>query len=63
MNLPNKCDAAVEPSSQTNVGERLLHGRKIVRDDEGGEEQPAVGGCHTIGSQVCWIRLGRNDPC
>ena len=42
FDLPNKCDAAVEPSSQTNIGERLGHGGEVVGDDEGGEEQPAV---------------------
>ena len=42
FNLPNKCDAAIEPSSQTNVGERFGHCGEVVRDDEGGEEQPAV---------------------
>jgi hypothetical protein len=35
FDLPNKCDAAIEPSSQTNVGERLLHGSEVVGDDEG----------------------------
>jgi GTPase SAR1 family protein len=45
--LPNKCDTAVEPSRQTNIGERFLHRREVVGDDEGGEEEPAVRGSHT----------------
>jgi hypothetical protein len=45
--LPNKCNASVEPSSETNVRERFLHRREVVGDDEGREEEPAVRSSHT----------------
>jgi hypothetical protein len=35
FDLPNKCDAAIESSSETNVGEGSLHGGEVVGDDEG----------------------------
>jgi hypothetical protein len=33
--LPNKCDTAIESSSQADIGERLLHRGEVVCDDEG----------------------------
>jgi hypothetical protein len=47
FNLPNKCNAAVESSRKTNVRKCLLHGGKVVRHDEGREEEPPIGSGHT----------------
>jgi hypothetical protein len=45
--LPNKRNTTIESSSETNIGEGILHGGEVVGDDEGREEEPAVRSSHT----------------
>ena len=58
FNLPNKCNTSVEPSRQTNVGECLLHGGKVVRHDEGREEEPPIGSGHTCQTTLDFESMG-----
>lgn len=50
-------DAAVEAERQTGARHGVHHAVEVVRDDEGRQEEPSVGGGHTVGTEVSWIHL------